>query len=200
MSCHNCGEKNSLRHKPTVMVKDVDNEKTVTEFSRDSFFGVKVAASSEQFDPPILSSDEVDGETVVLSDPKITRSKTQPVDTTPTPAVPSMQEVFEQAKSYSIDELMRRAVEFQKATAIELERAFSEMTPDMKIFHILSLLSTANYDNLSAPGISPDQAVVGLKIALDREDFNDINRLYPLLKVRVAHRYGELMSRKILLS
>ena len=112
---------------------------------------------------------------------------------------PNPHEAFMHAKSLSYDDIMRRQGDQQKRASLEVETMYREMTDAMRQFHVVSLLSVANYENLAMPGVSPDQAVIALKAALDREDFKEINNLYPTLKSQVDRRHDDLMSKKIVL-
>lgn len=164
MSCNNCGDKTSLRHKPTVVVSgDIDSKPTTTN---------TINASA---DSPVTG-----------------KSFTPENQITP-------HEAFVQAKSLDFEVIINRQRAQQKRAIMEVESMYQEMTDAMRQFHIVSLVAVANYENLAMPGVSPDQAVVALKEALDREDFIKINELYPQLKSNVALRYEELMSKRITL-
>ncbi len=126
------------------------------------------------------------------------KDKTPEAEVAPAPTSPQ-QNIFDEVKELTFDDLMSRAGQHQKHAAIEIEKAFSQMSEAMRHFHILNLLSIANFENLSATGLSPDQAVVALKTALDRKDFSEINKLYPNLRSQVGHRYEELIDKKITL-
>ena len=171
MGCTGCG-KGPKRNNPTIMVGNVDEEpKVITEAKRGSFRQeIKTDSSPKEVAQPVITAPD------------------QP----PRPLDP-----FEEVKTLGFEELMSRTSQHQKQAAIEIERAFSEMTEAMRHFHILNLLSIANLENLSTSGLSPDQAIVGLKTALDRKDFSEINSLYPKLREQVERRYRELMDKKI---
>ncbi len=188
MGCRNCGDKASKRYKPTIVVKNVDQE-TVPAMEQGTFAAKRVPA------PPVervsgLKDDDEAFEGAQPAHPHIERPPVQPEQM-------SLQEAFESAKSLTVDELMGRLADFQQTQDREIERAFSEMTHPMRLFHVLNLLSIANYENLSSPGISPEQAVVGLKTALDRKDFSEVNKLYPTLRAKVDARYEQLVANKI---
>ncbi len=164
MTCNNCGNKASMRHNPTVIVKggDVDAPKIVKP---------ETVQAGKSFTPDHNIPD----------------------------MAPNPQEAFIQAKSLSFEDIMKRQGDQQKRVKLEIESAYKEMTNAMRHFHIVNLLSVANYENGGPQGISPDQAIVALKESLEREDFNDINTMYPTLRSQVLKRYDMLMLNKIIL-
>ncbi len=107
------------------------------------------------------------------------------------------QEAFEAAKAFSFDDIIHKQSAEQKRHSADVESMYRQMTDAMRHFHVISLLSVANYENLAMPGVSPDQAVIALQEALNREDFSHINDLYPTLKEKVNARYGELVKKRI---
>ncbi len=170
MGCNNCG-KSSLRHSPKVVVSG-DMDKNVP--------------AAQNLEPAVAV--------------RPGKSFTSEEGTTEVrPAAMTSQEAFEVAKSYTFDQIIEKQARDQQASAAHIESMYRQMTEHMRHFHIVSLLSVANYENLAMPGVSPDQAVIALKEALDREDFSDINMLYPSLKEKVAARYNELMQKRIVL-
>lgn len=142
--------------------------------------------------PKVIISGDVDNKPVPISTGKSFAPEIKnPPETS--------KEAFNHAKELSFEDIIQRQIEHQKRVNYDIEDMYSQMTEPMRHFHILSLLANANYENQSMPGVSPDQAVVAIKSALDREDFNEINRLYPTLKNKIGERYKELMQKRITL-
>jgi hypothetical protein len=112
---------------------------------------------------------------------------------------PDPRQAFNEAKSLTFDDIMSRNNEQLNMAGVELERMYGQMTDAMRQFHVVSLVAVANYENMAMPGVTPDQAIVALKTALDREDFIKINELYPDLKGQINARWSELMAKRITL-
>lgn len=178
MPCNGCGNK-STRHDPPVLEKDIDEQKSrsISELTQGSFTVKQVNQES----PPKKEAFVEDESPPPTSEPL------------------GPYEAFQGAKKLSFEEIMYRAGVQQKAVESEIDKAFSEMTQPMRQYHIMTLLSVANYENMNSHGVTPEQAIVGLKEALEREDFNFINNLYPHLKPQVLKRYQELVEKRILL-
>ncbi len=177
MSCRNCGEKKTPRHNPVAFTKDMDQVKKEASIGYGTMLPKPAPNNSSPKNPSLFNLEKETGKQLP----------------------PSTEEVFQRAKEMGIDDLLAKTKEYQDLATREIENAFLQMTDAMKQFHILHLLAIANYENLHAPGLSPEQALVGLKFALDREDFSKINDLYPTLKEQVGKRYEELIKRRIIL-
>lgn len=123
-----------------------------------------------------------------------------PDEDDPIPSMPSNPyEAFEEAKALTYEDIARRDEEQLRRAAEEVELMYAQMTDAMRQFHVMSLLRVANFENMAMPGVTPDQAIMALKTALEREDFKNINELYPRLKQQVDKRCQELLDKRILL-
>ena len=114
---------------------------------------------------------------------------------------PEMPENFEEvekvARAMSFEELYE-AVTKRKADVLKvINHDLETMTPAIKRLHVLSLVEAANFEPNPLLAMTPDQAIVNLKLVLDREDFNDISSLYPGLKDQVSARYQDLMLKRL---
>lgn len=169
MTCRNCGDKSSNRHNPTAVVR----------------------------------SGDVDQISEVVQPASVRTGKSFAPDPSLPEAPPQMSsnphEAFMQAKALSYEDILKMQEDQHRRASLEIESMYKEMTPAMRRYHVVSLLAVANYENLSMPGVTPDQAIVALKEALDRPDFNEINELYPNLKGQVELRYNDLVKKRILL-
>ena len=97
--------------------------------------------------------------------------------------------IFLSAKSYSYEELKERQEFSRRAAKQQSDHIMGEMTDAMKQVHLEELISTANSDIMSIPGMTKDQAVVNIRDALSRPDFAHVSTLYPGLKEAVDSRY-----------
>lgn len=116
----------------------------------------------------------------------------------PDPSKPdAAQAGFEAAQKMSYEEIMNRQNALQEAMDQQAEAAFQQMTVDMKKFHVLSLVSAANYETANLSNMAPDHAVVVLKKTLDRDDFAEIREFFPGLQEQVNKRYDKLLQDRI---
>jgi hypothetical protein len=109
------------------------------------------------------------------------------------------EQAFQAAREMSYEEITDRMQEQQNKMDDNSEQAIHKMTPAMKKYHVLSLLGIYNFDITSMTGISPGQALIGLKKVLEREDFKDINEMYPNLKDKVTKRVERMMQDRIII-
>jgi hypothetical protein len=129
--------------------------------------------------------------------PIITTTKDQGEPAKAAPSSPG--EAFETARLLSYEELTDRTKASQELMDKHSEEAICNMTDHMKRFHIESLLGIYNLDITSMTGLSPNQALVGLKTTLDREDFKCVRDMYPTLKEQVDQKVEVLMQDRIIL-
>jgi hypothetical protein len=109
----------------------------------------------------------------------------------------NFEEVEKVARAMSFEELYE-AVTKRKADVLKvINHDLETMTPAIKRLHVLSLVEAANFEPNPLLAMTPDQAIVNLKLVLDREDFNDISNLYPGLKDQVDTRYQALMLKRL---
>lgn len=104
---------------------------------------------------------------------------------------------FFSAKQFTYEELKGRQEFSRTASKQQSDHIMGEMTDAMRQIHLEELLATANCDEMSIPGMSGDQAIVALKIALDRPDFFFVNSLYPDLKGAVDVRYSDIVAKRL---
>ena len=156
--------------------------------------------SSQRHAPTVVVSGDVDSGRQLVEQPAIRTAKAfTPDPDEPLPMPPSPHQAFIEAKTLTYEDISRRNDEQLRRAGMEVESMYLEMTDAMRQFHVMSLLAVANYENMAMPGVTPDQAIVALKSALDRDDFNNINGMYPTLKAKVNIRCQELMDKKIVL-
>ena len=104
---------------------------------------------------------------------------------------------FTAAKSKTYEELATRRQLEQRLIKSQSDAMLGEMTEAMKRVHVDELISVANADRLSLPGMTPAQAIVALQELLEREDFSFIENHYEGLTAAVKERYEELVSRRL---
>ena len=120
----------------------------------------------------------------------------EPAVPPPGPAAPDPFSDFVAAKNASYDELKERQRMQQEMIASQHNFMLGEMTPAMKRKFIEDLVGVANAE-MDFPGMAPEQAVVAVKKALDRDDFSFITVLYPNLKPAVDTRYLDIVSKAL---
>jgi hypothetical protein len=102
--------------------------------------------------------------------------------------------IFLSAKSFSYAELKERQ-EFSRRAAIQqADHIMKEMTDAMRQVHLGELIATANSDIMSIPGMTSDQAIVSIKMSLDRPDFAYVESLYPGLKDAINSRHATIIA------
>jgi hypothetical protein len=102
--------------------------------------------------------------------------------------------IFLSAKAYSYVELKERQ-EFSRRAAIQqADHIMKEMTDAMRQVHLEELIATANSDIMSIPGMTSDQAIVSIKMSLDRPDFEYVTTLYPGLKEAIELRHATIIA------
>jgi len=104
---------------------------------------------------------------------------------------------FFSAKQFSYEELKERQDFSRDAAKQQSEHIMSEMTDAMKQIHLEELITTANCDLMSIPGMTSDQAIVAIHDALNRSNFDFVETLYPGLKETVAKRYAVIESNRL---
>lgn len=137
-----------------------------------------------------LINNGVDYATPPEKEPKKTPLKTEEMVTP--------EEAFQAARAMSYEEIMDRMKVQQDMMDENSEQAILKMTVPMKKYHVLSLLGIYNHDITSMTGISPGQALIGLKKVLEREDFKVINDMYPTLKKVVSERVEKILQDRII--
>lgn len=108
------------------------------------------------------------------------------------------EEAFQAARRMSYEEIMGRMRIQQDLMDENSEQVLLKMTLPMKKYHVLSLLGIYNHDITSMTGISPGQALIGLKKVLERADFKEVNDMYPKLKEIVSKRVDIIMQDRII--
>jgi len=179
MGCNNCNERASTRHNAPQARVAGNSE---AQIPAGSFFPTPPKNVAEQ---------------------QISPGKSFSNSTAQQPPAPQQADPFAaflEAQSLSYEEIMTRQQERVQFAKEQSELAISQMSESMRRVYVELLVDVANGDLMSMGAMTPEQAIIGLKQLLDREDFNLVRKMHPELQVQVEDRYLEIMKKRIVIN